>query len=581
MRFNAGVLLVVVMATIPGVCQAQTGTLADASIVAWGLNSYGQCDVPSGYTFIGMGGGGVHVPALRSDGSLIAWGNNDYGQCNVPVGYSFTDVAAGGFHSVALRSNGTLAAWGRNTSGQVNVPAGNNYVQVDAGSYNSYALRADGSLVAWGSNATGECNVPAGTDFVMVDGGGQTGFAIRSDGSLAAWGQNGDGQANVPAGNGFVQVRGGGNHGVAVKTDGSLAAWGQNDYGQANAPSGNDFSSVGASGHTSYAIRSNGSIVAWGADNYGQVSDTPASGFFFSVTGGANHATALRARDVYDADLQVTGTGRSATLNRSVSVAGNVLVQSSMTVANNPTMTVSGTINLTGGNSINGSGTLTLQSPTGVPTLNVTLGGSFVISSIGGTQGLAYTGSGPLSLYGVNTYTGPTLIYGPDLKIISDAGLGAVPSTPTPGSIVLDGGTLEFVGSYALSSKRGMYIRPAGGTLNVPGGQTIAYGGVIDGPGPFAVVAPGTFIMSGSNTYTGLTAIANATLRLAAGDNRIRTTNDLKILSGKFDLAGFSQTLDELFGAGTAAASPAGVARQIKPWPGFPLYFHRSGHPDH
>ena len=68
------------------------------SVVAWGWNAYGQCDVPapnSGFTAVAAGG--YHSLGLRMDGSVAAWGSNDFGQCTVPLNNrDFWAIAAGG-----------------------------------------------------------------------------------------------------------------------------------------------------------------------------------------------------------------------------------------------------------------------------------------------------------------------------------------------------------------------------------------------------------------------------------------------------------------------------------------------------
>ena len=75
---------------------------SDGSVVAWGDNYYGQCNVPAlpaGLTYVEVAAGGCHTVARRSDGSVVAWGSNDYGQCNVPAlpaGLTYVEVAAGG-----------------------------------------------------------------------------------------------------------------------------------------------------------------------------------------------------------------------------------------------------------------------------------------------------------------------------------------------------------------------------------------------------------------------------------------------------------------------------------------------------
>lgn len=95
-----------------GIVLAQDGH----SIVAWGGNDYGQCDVPgTNEGFVSTAGGAGHTLALKAEGSILAWGANEDGQCDVPEpNESFLAVAAGAYHSLGLREDGSIAAWGRN-----------------------------------------------------------------------------------------------------------------------------------------------------------------------------------------------------------------------------------------------------------------------------------------------------------------------------------------------------------------------------------------------------------------------------------------------------------------------------------
>jgi len=95
--------------------------------------------------------------------SIVAWGDNYYGQCDVPApNADFDAVAAGDVHSLGLKSNGTIVAWGGNYAGQCDVPAPNaDFDAVAAGSYHSLGLKSDGTIVAWGANGWGQCDVPA------------------------------------------------------------------------------------------------------------------------------------------------------------------------------------------------------------------------------------------------------------------------------------------------------------------------------------------------------------------------------------------------------------------------------------
>jgi hypothetical protein len=41
--------------------------------------------------------------ALRADGTMVSWGDNSYGQTNIPAGFSnAVTVACGNYHSLAL-----------------------------------------------------------------------------------------------------------------------------------------------------------------------------------------------------------------------------------------------------------------------------------------------------------------------------------------------------------------------------------------------------------------------------------------------------------------------------------------------
>src|SRR5262245_34924390 len=103
---------------LPGPTQAQS------FISGWGnqiFDSRWNSEV-----FVEIAAGGAHTVARRGDGSVVAWGWNYYGQCNVPAlpsGLTYVEVAAGGEHTVARRSDGSVVAWGDTSAGKCNVPA--------------------------------------------------------------------------------------------------------------------------------------------------------------------------------------------------------------------------------------------------------------------------------------------------------------------------------------------------------------------------------------------------------------------------------------------------------------------------
>ena len=96
---------------IPGVLLLlafATPTFASGSISCWGALTTGV-DLSSGFTQISAGG--YHNLALKADGSIVAWGYNDYGRCNVASPKeNFRAIAVGEFHSLGLNNIGLLVS---------------------------------------------------------------------------------------------------------------------------------------------------------------------------------------------------------------------------------------------------------------------------------------------------------------------------------------------------------------------------------------------------------------------------------------------------------------------------------------
>jgi hypothetical protein len=134
---------------------------------------------------------------LKSDGTVVAWGDNTYGQCDVPFGInSATNVLAKWNYSLALLANGTVTAWGVNDAGQANVPVGlTNVVAVSGAVDYCVALKSDGSIITWGK-APG---VPAGLGAASAIAAGDTHTLAITAGKVVAWGDDSSGQIDVPS----------------------------------------------------------------------------------------------------------------------------------------------------------------------------------------------------------------------------------------------------------------------------------------------------------------------------------------------------------------------------------------------
>ena len=82
-------------------------------MICWDRDNPDLFEGPSNITAIATGYG--FNLALRTNGTVLAWGDNSDGQCDVPAGLTnVVGIAAGGYHSLALTSDGRITGWGYN-----------------------------------------------------------------------------------------------------------------------------------------------------------------------------------------------------------------------------------------------------------------------------------------------------------------------------------------------------------------------------------------------------------------------------------------------------------------------------------
>ena len=264
---------------------------AETMTVAFGSNTYGQCQVPFGLTnAIAVAAGGYFSLAI-TNGKVVAWGDNTYGETNIPAGLSnVVAIAAGLYHGVAVMANGSVTNWGYYWDGganyasvtnrtYANAPPLSNVVAVAAGMGQDLALLSNGIVVAWGftnvygTGAAYGTMVPTNLNLTNVSGiacGWQFNVALSSNGTVTAWGYNDPYfgyPTNVPGtvGSNAVAVAAGGNNAAALLKNGTVVAWGDPYSGVTNVPSSlTNVVAVSTGGNAGFALLNNGTGVTWG-----------------------------------------------------------------------------------------------------------------------------------------------------------------------------------------------------------------------------------------------------------------------------------------------------------------------------
>lgn len=255
--------------------------------------------------------------------------------------------------------------------------------------------------------------------------------------------------------------------------------------------------------------------------NYGSISSP---GTAVSLSGGSNTLT-LYGGSSMTGGISMNAAGTTETLTFSgytnsnfSNVISGVNILKSLS-GSNVTMTAAGPIDF-------GAGTIEVDNTSFLQV-------SSIIADRTSPAALATsinkTGSGTLTLTGVNTYSGGTQITGGTLSIDNNSAMGSGALTMS------DATTLQALAGLSLNNA----VTLSGGTANIDtNGQTAGMSGVISGIGILSKIGSGSLNLTGANTYAGGTQLTAGTIgvgnntALGMGSLTMSDSTTLQALSG-------------------------------------------------
>jgi len=298
----------------------------DGTIIAFGDNSKGQCNVPSQITTsnpaIAISTRGNHNLVLLKTGKVLAFGDNQYGQCdvskNIPSEDSIVRICAGLNHTAVLNATGGVYLFGDNAQGQCNFSSNllskASVESMDAGYDETVFLLKDGSFVFLGKNEFGEgtpnyeyknvnrtkvLDFATGTDYSAY---------VLADGRLAVSRYKRLTYRNLSANqkSKFKSIHGGFFNAALLYSDGGVEMiYRQNPTDSLEvipgySPSSNPIVHVSVGLNHHYGILKNGDLIAWGDNSHGQCDfqkHVPKNRSVKQVELGYNHTLLLLDND--------------------------------------------------------------------------------------------------------------------------------------------------------------------------------------------------------------------------------------------------------------------------------------------
>jgi fibronectin-binding autotransporter adhesin len=194
--------------------------------------------------------------------------------------------------------------------------------------------------------------------------------------------------------------------------------------------------------------------------------------------------------------------------------------------------------------------------------------------SVSGAAGLTKAGAGVLTLTGASTFTGGVNLSSGSIRVGNNAALGAGTATIGNSTTLTANSSASRTLPNALSLSGSFTLGDAtnSGVLNFTGAATLTGATQITNPTYVSLTGAigeaggarsltktgaGTLLLGASNSFTGGTTISNGSLELGASE-RLADAGNVTLTSGTFDLAGFTETINQ-FSVTAAASVTAGT----------------------
>jgi len=260
-------------------------------------------------------------------------------------------------------------------------------------------------------------------------------------------------------------------------------------------------------------------------------------GMYLNVSGLNNYSggTIVNAGEIQFSSNLALGTGPL------IMNGGSLAARTAARTLTN-SMTVGGDFTFNSANAGGNSLTLTGNVDLGGATRTITVASSAnpsafmtgIISGGNASVGLIKAGASVFNISGANTFSGDTRIVAGGLQLSPSTGAPAGTSLALQNSTLdlatADAGTLSFRGTAGtvaatlggLKGSRNLALlntTPAAVALTVGNnGQSTTYSGALSGIGGSLIkIGAGTLILSGANTYDGVTTISGGSLQLGSG----------------------------------------------------------------